>query len=114
MIKRVLYWSLGLMVLGSSGCYATTIRSGLTPQPKPDIEYDEKWHHGVVLGLAELSGPYDLSEICPAGWAEIETHTSFINGLVDLITGGVYNPQSVSIRCAVAPVSLPPAAAANR
>lgn len=91
-----------------SGCYATTVRSGLTPQPKPSIEHDEQWHHGVVLGIAEISGPYDLQEICPNGWAEVETHTSFINGFVDLITGGIYNPQTVTVRCAVPNASPTP------
>jgi hypothetical protein len=83
------------------GCYATTIRSGLTPEPKPSIELDERWHHGVVLGIAELSGPYDLTRMCPNGWAEIHTETSFINGFVDAITSGIYNPQTVTVRCAV-------------
>lgn len=87
-----------LSLLG--GCYATTIRSGLTPEPRPRIELDQRWHHGVVLGIAELSGPYDLSEMCPNGWAEISTRTSFLNGIVDAITSGIYNPQTVTVRCA--------------
>jgi hypothetical protein len=99
-----------LIALGGSGCYATTIRSGLKPELKPSIENDERWHHGVVLGIAELSGPYDLSKICPNGWAEIATETSFLNGLVDALTSGLYNPQTISVRCASAPApALAPA-----
>ncbi len=83
-----------------AGCYATTLRSGLKPEPKPRVELEERWHHGVMLGIAELSGPYDLTQMCPQGWAEIPTHTSFLNGLADAITRGVYNPQTITVRCA--------------
>jgi hypothetical protein len=89
---------------GVAGCYATTIRSGLTPESKPRIENDARWHHGLVLGIAELSGPYDLTQMCPKGWAEISTRTSFLNGIVDAITSGLYNPQTITVRCA-APAS---------
>lgn len=83
----------------ASSCYTTTVRSG-KPPAEATIEYDGKWHSGLVWGLAELSGPYDLSEICPQGWAEITTETSFVNGLVDAVTSSIYSPQSVTVRCA--------------
>lgn len=70
-------------------------------QPKASVAYDEGWHHGAVLGIAEISGPYDLQEICPDGWASISTKTSFVNGFVELVTGSVYNPQTVTVVCAV-------------
>lgn len=95
------------ITIGASGCYTTTIRSGLKPELKPRIENDERWHHGVVLGIAEISGPYDLSEVCPNGWAELATETSFLNGLVDLVTSGLYNPQTITVRCAITPAPAP-------
>lgn len=105
----------GLVVLGAlslGGCYTTTLRSGLPPAPAPTVEYDEKWHSGIVVGIAELSGPYKLTEICPYGWAEITTETSFVNGFVDLVTMGLYNPQTVTVICAGAPMPPPVAAPA--
>jgi hypothetical protein len=89
----------------SFGCYTTTVRSG-KPPATATIEYDERWHHGFVWGIAEVSGPYDLNRACPQGWAEIETETSFVNGLVELVTGGIYSPQTVTVRCA-RPVPAP-------
>ncbi len=83
----------------ASGCYTTTVRSG-KPPGDATAEYDGKWHSGVVWGIAELSGPYDLSEVCPNGWAEITTETSFLNGLVDGVTSSIYSPQTVTVRCA--------------
>ena len=41
-------------------------------------------------------------------WAQIKTETSFLNGLVELITSGIYSPQTVTVRCN-ANVPPPPA-----
>jgi hypothetical protein len=81
------------------GCYTTTLRSGLVASPA-SVAFDDRWHHGLFWGLAELSGPYDLKRICPEGWAEVETETSFINGLLHYLTSGVYASQTISVRCA--------------
>lgn len=96
----------------ASGCYTTTVRSG-KPPGDATAEYSGKWHSGVIWGIAELSGPYNLSEVCPNGWAEITTETSFVNGLVDGITSGIYNPQSVTVRCAVGGGEAPAAPATD-
>jgi hypothetical protein len=94
------------IVAGAGGCYTSLVKSG-APAAPATIEYDEKWHSGLIVGIAELSGPYDLSKICPNGWAEIKTETSFLNGLVQAVTWGIYNPQSVTVRCAGGPAGTP-------
>lgn len=111
--KSTLNW--GPLLLGAlalPGCYTTTVTSG-KPAAPATVEYDEKWHSGVVYGIAELSGPHDLEKICPQGWSEIKTETSFLNGFVDAVTWGVYNPQNITVRCAVPsqPVAVASAAA---
>ena len=103
-MKRVF---LLLSALALSACYTTTSRSGLPRADKPPIAYDEKWHSGVVVGTGEVSGPYDLPEICPNGWAEIKTETSFPNWFAEIVTAGVYSPQTISIVCAAAPKAPP-------
>jgi hypothetical protein len=85
--------------IAASSCYTSVVRSG-APAAAAAIEYDEKWHSGLIVGIAELSGPYDLSRICPNGWAEIKTETSFVNGFVQVVTFNLYNPQTVTVRCA--------------
>jgi hypothetical protein len=101
-LSRIGVAPIGIMFsVALCGCYTTTIRSGKSASPaQPTVEYDEKWHSGVVYGLAELSGPHDLAKACPNGWAEIHTETSFLNGLVDLLTWSLYTPQTVTIQCA--------------
>lgn len=87
-------------------CYTTTIHSGLPASPAT-VAYDHRWHHGLFAGIAELSSPYDLSQVCPQGWSEIETEQSFLNGLLATFGQG-YTPQTVTIRCAAQPMASPP------
>lgn len=96
-------WTTTLAVLSSTlflnGCWSTTVRSGL-PAGETKLEADERWHSGFVGGTQEASGPYDIRRICPEGWSEIKTETSFANGLVDVFTASLYNPQTITITCA--------------
>ncbi len=99
--KSTVKWGpLLVVVLALPGCYTTTVTSG-KPAARATVAYDEKWHSGIVNGIAELSGPYDLEKVCPHGWSEIKTETSFLNGFVESVTYGIYNPQSITVRCAL-------------
>ena len=40
---------------------------------------------------------------CPAGVARVETRQSFVNGLVGLITFGIYTPMEIVVTCANSP-----------
>lgn len=89
------------LALSLPACFRTNIRSG-SPVGSTPIEYDDKWHSGVIFGIAELSGPYDLHAVCPQGWSQIHTETTFVNGLVQALTQNIYTPQSVTVRCSAA------------
>jgi hypothetical protein len=56
-------------------------------------------------------GETDLKAACPNGWAEVETETSFVNGLLMFITYNIYTPQSATVRCkgGAAPAAAPAA-----
>lgn len=90
-----------LALLVSSGCYTTTIRSGLPPAAAT-VANKARWQHDLLLGIVELSGPHDLSKLCPQGWAEIETETSFLNGLANLLIGPYWS-TTYTVRCAARP-----------
>lgn len=81
-----------------TGCFETTIHNG-RPAAEATIDHDERWHHGVVFGVGEISGPYDLREECPQGWAEIKTETSFTNVVAEVFSASAYTPQTVTLRC---------------
>lgn len=93
----------------STGCWATTVRNGRPPGQTP-FGYDEKWHSGFIFGIAEMSGPYNLAEICPGGWSEIRTETSVWNAIVNFVTRDIYTTQTIGITCAQVP-RTPPATA---
>ena len=101
-MKRTALLLLAVIAVGASGCYSTTLKNG-KPIGDAPLEGDQRWHHGFVGGTSEASGPYQLSRICPEGWAEIQTETSFSNGLLDVVTLGLYNPQTVDVKCVAGP-----------
>jgi hypothetical protein len=84
------------------GCFKSTVRSGHAPGDPPD-QWDHRWHSGWLFGAIEVSGPYDLGRVCPAGWSEIDTVTDPSQALITLLTLGIYAPQSVTVVCAAEP-----------
>jgi hypothetical protein len=109
-MKRTLVQLPALLALSllSSACYTTSVRSGAAPGRTP-VGYDDHWHHGFLWGIAEASGPYDIDQICPEGWAEVKTETTFLTGLVEVLALGIYSPQSVTLVCAAGPAPIAPA-----
>jgi hypothetical protein len=80
-----------------SGCFETTLHNG-RPPGEPVVE--RAWHHAFVFGAVEASGPYELEELCPRGWAELETRSDPAHLLLSLLTLGLYTPQEVTVVCA--------------
>jgi len=97
-----------LAALSVSGCYRTTVRSGLPPgQAAPHFE--NRWRSGWLLGFVESGSPSEIGvATCPDGWAQVETRGNFITGLITLMTLAVYAPHQVTIVCAAAPLGPPP------
>ena len=98
MIKRlqenfliVVLFSLFLL----AGCYHATIDTGLAPGHKTV----EMWKHSWIYGLVPPSVVEAQSE-CENGVAKVETQQSFLNGLVNVLTGGIYTPMTVIVTCA--------------
>jgi hypothetical protein len=94
---RALFLAVGVIALLLGGCYRITVTSG-RPAGHTPVDYDNRWHHGAISGIVELGGNYDLDRICPGGWSEVRTSTSFLNGLVTRLFG-VYTPQTITIVC---------------
>lgn len=101
--------SLAVLCVGATGCYKTTIKNGGAAAAPATVENSEKWSHGLILGVVELN-PTDLKAACPNGWAEVDTQTSFLNGLVAGLLNNIYTPQTATIRCkagGTAPAAAP-------
>ena len=58
-------------------------------------EYVSTWFWGIVAAK-----PIDVRESCRSGVAQVETEQSFLNGLVGVVTIGIYSPQRLRVTCA--------------
>ncbi len=96
MIKRTLKMATMLMAIGIlfTSCYSYTTVVG---DGAKGNDTTSKWNHYLIGGLApiDVSNPKDL-----AGGAEdynVKTEMSFVNGLVSVLTFGIYSPTTTTI-----------------
>ncbi len=83
----------------SSGCYRASLSSGLPPgDAAPD--YDFRWKHAFLFGVADNDADLDLFVVCPHGWAEIDEQHDILTATTTLGTLGIYTPRRVTIVCA--------------
>lgn len=87
-----------VLALACTGCFRTTVRAGAPPGDSP-AGYHERWHSGWIAGLIEGSGPHHLEQLCPGGWAQIDTKTEPVDLVVMVTTVFIYTPQVVTISC---------------
>jgi hypothetical protein len=84
-----------------SGCYTTRIETGL-PASTTVIKktFASCWIYGLVPPATVKS-----AAICPNGVAVVETQQSFANGLVRVLTLGIYTPVQIVVICAEKPTA---------
>jgi hypothetical protein len=58
-------------------------------------QYVATWLWGLVP-----AAPVDVRQSCLSGVATVETQQTFMNGLVGVVTLGIYSPQSLRVTCA--------------
>jgi hypothetical protein len=88
--------ALVVVCLAASGCFRQVVQTGRTPGP---IVIDMPWTNSFFWGLV-APAPIDVSAQCQSGLATVVTEQSFMNGLVSLLTLGIYSPRHVTITCA--------------
>jgi hypothetical protein len=90
------------LAVAASGCYHATVNTG-RPQSGQVVEKD--WAHGFLYGLVPPS-TMEVAQQCPNGVAQVETQLSFVNQLASILTGGIYTPMEITVRCAAAGTAL--------
>lgn len=85
--------ALGLAV---SGCFHQVVQTGRTPGT---TVVEKPWTATWLWGLVPAS-PIDVTTNCPGGIATVETKQSFMNGLVGVLTLGIFTPRDVKVTCA--------------
>lgn len=95
--------SLLATALATAACYHQVVTTG-RPAGTPVIE--KPWTSTFLFGLVPAS-EINTAAKCPGGVATVETQQTFVNGVVGVLTLGIYTPVSVRITCASRSASLP-------
>ncbi len=85
-----------LATLLLSGCHTISYRGRGSPS---GVE-QEQWNNYFLWGLAPGSNDIDLQKLCPSGPARWKSQQSFVQGLIGVVTLGIYSPRSVHVECA--------------
>ena len=94
--------SLALCVGLSTGCFHQVVQTGSAPgTAKVEHWFVSTWLWGLVPAKE-----IDVRRECPAGVATIMSETSFVNGLISVLTVGIYTPQHVRVTCALHTASV--------
>lgn len=90
-----------------SACFHQVVQTGL---PAGTTVVDKQFVSTWLWGLVPAND-LDVRQQCPGGVAIIETEQSFVNGVVAVVTFGIYTPQHVRVTCSSRTASLPRGAA---
>lgn len=84
-------------ILGTTAaCYHATVETGLAPST---TKVEEGWAAGWIFGLVPPSTVSTAAQ-CPGGVAKVETYHSFLNMVVQALTGGIFTPMTIVATCA--------------
>ena len=86
---------LGGAVLLSSACH--TMKFDVGSGPVDQVVYERK---SFYLGGLAPTVNVDVSEHCPNGAVAIREETTFVDGLLSLVTLSIYTPRSSWYYCA--------------
>ena len=96
-MNRLLRTALLATILATvTGCYHATINTDLTPSSQV---IDMPWASSFVYGIVPPK-TVEAAEKCTNGVARVETEISFLNGLVGILTLGIYTPIHIIVTCA--------------
>lgn len=88
----------GTAVLASAGCH--TMHFELRDEPNADVVYERK--HFYFWGLTPTI-EVDMRKHCPNGVIAVREETTFVDGLCELPTLGIWSPRSSWYYCRPAP-----------
>ena len=81
-----------------TGCYHATVETGATPAPEVIYQsFASSWVYGLVPPKT-----VEAQSRCTNGVSKTETQLSFVNGLVGILTLGIYTPMEIKVTCATA------------
>jgi len=86
---------LALLAMLSAGCH--TVRFELSDPTGAQVV--RKQNHFWFFGLAPGNREVDVRQYCPAGAAAIREQTGFVDGLISLLTIGIFETRTAWYYC---------------
>jgi hypothetical protein len=86
------------LIFIACGCYNVTIRpeGGFKMATPPSFEQRQDFYLWGLVGESHI----DTSKVCPkSGPSQMQSQTTFIDGLLGLITLGIYSPETARVWC---------------
>ena len=80
-----------------TSCYTTKIANGNLTKESPVVKVNSVKNHFLIYGLVPLKSEYEAKKY--VGEKEnyvIQTQHTFVDGLLNVITFGIYNPTTTS------------------
>jgi hypothetical protein len=93
-MRKALAVCIAALTLG--GCYHVTVNTGVAPGAR---QINQGFANSFVYGLVPPSTVDAEDECGNAGVARVETQQSFVNGLVAVLTFGIYTPWQIDVIC---------------
>ncbi len=87
-----------LFFFAMGACHHATIETGLEPSLRT---IHEPWANSWIAGLVPPN-TVETAERCPSCVSKVETQRTFLNGLVGILTLGIYTPMEMKVTCAAA------------
>ena len=94
-----------VLLVSSVGCYHAIIETGAAPGT---VMIAQPWASGWIYGLVPPK-PISAASKCKSGVARVETVHSFLNGVVGILTFGIYTPMEIRVTCAASRAEIPDA-----
>ena len=86
------------LLIAATGCYSVTIRpeGGFKMATQPSFEQRQDFYLWGLVGESHI----DTAKICPkAGPSQMQSQTTVVDGLLGLITLGIYSPETAKVWC---------------
>jgi len=95
LLKRLIFF---LLIAGGAACH--TMQFEVTDQRESQVVFERK--HFFLWGLVPTV-EVDVRQHCPNGLAAVREQTTFVDGLFDFFTLGIWSPRSSWYYCLPAP-----------
>jgi hypothetical protein len=100
------------LVLLACGCHNFTVTNGgRAPAANAAQGYEDRLHSAILGDVVIIDKPVRLETLCPQGWAAIDRQITAFDGLVNMVGGGVYQADNLTVHCAKGGAAPAPAVA---